>query len=205
MPWVIGLIVVLGGLILAVQAVRAQVGQDKPGITVERMAHASNAEIERMLGQIEARPAPEEKMGAMCYDMVMPSPVTEYVCPACGEKTLYPVAKSRWPAPLNHLEKLRRLQAEAQVEAGKRGASVELDEQAYCRNCGPKFVDVPAAVLVVRVPDGRETRTQVFTDDDLRLLRDFFAGKDVKVGPQDDETPLKRSLPRLRNLLGMAE
>jgi hypothetical protein len=205
MPWMIGLAVLLGGLLLAVQAVRAQGWKGEPGITVERMVQASNAEIEMMLGQIEARPAPEQKMGAMCYDMCMPSPVTEYVCPACGEKTLYPVAENRWSTPLNHLENLRRLQAEAQAEADKRGASVALDEQAYCRNCGPTFVDVPAAVLVVRMPDGRETRTDVFTEDDLRLLRDFFAGKDVKVGPQDDETPLKRSLPRLRNLMGLAE
>jgi hypothetical protein len=205
MPWMIGLAVLLGGLLLAVQAVRAQGWTGDPGITVERVTRASNAEIEMMLGQIEARPAPEQKMGAMCYDMCMPPPVTEYVCPSCGEKTLYPVAESQWSTPLNHLENLRRLQAEAQVEAGKRGASVELDEQAYCRNCRPMAVDVPAAVLVVRLPDGRQTRTEVFADDDLRLLRDFFAGKDVKVGPQDDETPLKRSLPRLRNLMGLAE
>lgn len=205
MPWVIGLAVLLGGVLLAMQAVRAQGGPGEPGITVERMVQASNAEIERMLGEVEARPAPEQKMGAMCYEMVMPSPVTEYVCPACGEKTLYPVAKDPWQTPLNHLEDLRRVQAEAQVEAAKRGAAVELDEKAYCRNCGPAVVDVPAAVLVVRTPDGRQARTEVFTADDLRLLRDFFAGKDVKVGPQDDETPLKRSLPRLRNLMGLAE
>ena len=197
--------VLLGGVLLAMQAVRAQGGPGEPGITVERMVQASNAEIERMLGEVEARPAPEQKMGAMCYEMVMPSPVTEYVCPACGEKTLYPVAKDPWQTPLNHLEDLRRVQAEAQVEAAKRGAAVELDEKAYCRNCGPAVVDVPAAVLVVRTPDGRQARTEVFTADDLRLLRDFFAGKDVKVGPQDDETPLKRSLPRLRNLMGLAE
>ncbi|HOO20587.1 MAG TPA: hypothetical protein PLJ99_00180 [Kiritimatiellia bacterium] len=205
MPWVLGLIVLLGGLLLAVQAVRAQGGEGEPGITVERVTRASNAEIERMLGRIEARPAPEQKMGAMCYDMCMPPPVTEYVCPVCGEKTLYPVPENQWSTPLNRLEGLRRLQAEAQVEAGKRGASVELDEQAFCRKCRPMAVDEPASVLVVRLPDGRETRTVVFTEDDLRVLRDFFAGRDVKVGSQDDETPLKRSLPRLRSLLGMAE
>ena len=205
MPWMIGLIVLLGGLFLAVQMVRAQGREKEAGITVERMVRASNAEIERMLERIETRPAPEMKMGAMCYDMCMPPPVTEYVCPVCGEKTLYPVPEGHWSTPLNSLEDLRRMQAQAQMEAGKRGASVELDEMAYCRNCRPAAVDHPAAVLVVRLPDGRQTRTEDFAEDDLGLLRDFFAGKDVKVGPQEDEMPLKESLPRLRELLGMGE
>ena len=97
------------------------------------------------------------------------------------------------------------MQAQAQGEAGKRGSSVELDEKAYCRNCQPTAEAHPAAVLVVRLPDGSQTRTEDFTEDDLGLLRDFFAGKDVKVGAQDDEMPLKESLPRLRELLGMAK
>ena len=205
MPWMIGLIVLLGGLVLAVQVVRVHGREAEAGITVEGMARASNAEIERMLERIETRPAPEMKMGAMCYDMCMPPPVTEYVCPVCGEKTLYPVPKGQWSTPLNFLEDLRGMQAQAQMEAVKRGASVELDEKAYCRNCRPEAVERPAAVLVVQLPDGRQTRTENFTEGDLGLLRDFFAGKDVKVGDQDDEMPLKESLPRLRELLGMAE
>ena len=205
MPWMIGLIVLLGGLVLAVQVVRVHGREAEAGITVEGMARASNAEIERMLERIETRPAPEMKMGAMCYDMCMPPPVTEYVCPVCGEKTLYPVLEGDWSTPLNSLEDLRRMQAQSQGEAGKRGASVELDEKAYCRNCQPTAEAHPAAVLVVRLPDGRQTRTEDFTEDDLGLLRDFFAGKDVKVGAQDDEMPLKESLPRLRELLGMAK
>ena len=51
-------------------------------------------------------------MGAMCYDMCMPPPVTEYVCPVCGEKTLYPVPEGHWSTPLNSLEDLRRMQAQ---------------------------------------------------------------------------------------------
>lgn len=205
MPWAIGLVAVLAGLFLAGLAVRAR-GQVEPPIpTVERMTRASNAEIERMLSRIEERPAPKEKMGAMCYDMCLPPPVTEYVCPVCGEKSLYPAKENRWSTPLNRLEGLRRLQREAQAEAGRRGAAVALDEQAFCRHCRPQAAEEPSAALVVRLPDGRETRTETFTEEDLRLLRDFFAGKDVRVGPQDDETPLKRSLPRLRDLLGLAE
>ena len=205
MPWMIGLIVLLGGLLLAVQMVREQGREKEAGITVERMVRASNAEIERMLERIETRPEPEMKMGAMCYDMCMPPPVTEYVCPVCGEKTLYPVPEGHWSTPLNSLEGLRRMQAQAQMEAEKRGASVELDEKIFCQNCRSAAVENPSAVLVVRLPDGRQTQTEGFTEDDLGLLRDFFAGKDVKLGARDDEMPLKKSLPRLRKLLGMAE
>jgi hypothetical protein len=202
MPWMIWVVLMLIGLGVAGFAVRARAQEDKGGVvTVERVTRASNAEIEQMIDKLEARPAPEAKMGAMCYDMVMPSPVTEYVCPVCGEKTLYPLEEGHWRTPLNELERLRKNEREAQMAAEKLGAVIFLDEKQFCRHCQPDFEGEPHAALVTRLPNGREKRTEGFTVRDLWILRDFFSGKDVVVGSQDDEEPLKDQLPRLRELM----
>lgn len=206
MPWLIALVLIVGGLCWAGLAVRAQAQEEKTPVTVERISNASSAEIERMLSDIEMRPAPKAtKMGAMCYDIIMPPPVTEYVCPVCGEKTLYPVGERKWSTPLNDLEYLRRLQAMAVKPAKKRDADVTLDEQQFCRKCMPDFTNTPQAILVVELPDGRIRRTDKFDHHDLLMLRDFFAGKRLVTGVNDAETPLKNELPRLRELLGMPE
>ena len=205
MPWLIALVLILGGLCWAGFAVRAQAQEKKAPVTVEQVSNASSAEIERMLRDVETRPAPEPKMGAMCYKVAMSAPATEYVCPVCGEKTVYPLGEKQWQTPLNGLEDLRSLQAKAQEQAQRRQASVTLDEKQFCRQCLPDFTNTPQAVLVVELPDGREQRTERVGENDLRMLRDFFAGRNVLKGPQDDEEPLKNELPRLRELLGLEE
>lgn len=206
MPWMIALVLLLGGVLFAGLAVRARAQEGAGVVTAERISQASNAEIEGMLARIETQPAPMEKMGAMCYEMSMPAPVTEYVCPVCGEKTLYPLAKGDWAMPLNGLEGLRQMQAEAQAQAEKRGVSVTLDESAFCRNCMPQAPEGdPEAVLVVRLPDGKVVRSENISSYDLRILRDFLAGSDVLKGSHDEEIPLKDLLPKLNALLGMAE
>lgn len=205
MPWMIALILVMAGICFTGFMMRAQAQEGKPAVTVETVTQASNPEIEQMLREIETRPAPEPKMGAMCYDMAMPSPVTDYVCPICGEKTLYPVAENKWSTPLNNLEELRELQAKAQKAASKREASVTLDETQFCRKCMPGFTNVPQAVLVVSTSEGCEQRTERFSAYDLMMLRDFFSGKAKVIGYTEDQQPLKEYLPRLRELLGLKE
>ena len=39
--------------------------------------------------------------------------------------------------------------------------------------------------------------------DDLKLIREFLAGERAHQGPQDEETPLKDHLGRIRELLGI--
>ncbi len=204
MPWLIALILVAGGLCLAGLAMRAQAPDGQGPVTVAKVSNASNAEIERMLRKIETSPTPPiTKMGAMCYDMALPTPVTEYVCPVCGEKTLYPVGDKLWGTPVNGLEELRKLQIQANKQARKREAAVTLDERQFCRKCLPDFTNTPQAVLVVELPDGQEQRTERFSETDLLMLKDFFAGKRITTWVNDAEMPLKNDLPRLRELLGM--
>ena len=205
MPWLIALILVAGGLCLAGLAVRAQAQEAPAPVTVEKMSTASNAEIEQMLRKIETSPAPEPKMGAMCYRVSMPEPITEYVCPVCGEKTVYPIGERGWSSPLHMLEPLQVLQSAANQAAAGKQASVTLDERQFCRKCLPDFTNAPQAVLVVKLPDGQEQRTPEFSITDFQILRDFFSGKAEVTGGNDFETPLKNDLSRLRELLGLKE
>jgi hypothetical protein len=203
MPWLIALVLMVGALCFAGFVVRIQAQEGAGALTAEKVAKASSAEIERMLGDLEVRPAPEAKLGAMCYAPMRPSPVTEYVCPVCGEKTLYAPDERERETPVNGLEFMRRAELATQQAARKKGASVRLDEKQFCRHCLPAFEGVPRAALVVRLPNGSETRTEDFKALDLWMLRDFFDGKRVLTGGNDSETPLKDQVPRLRELLGL--
>lgn len=205
MPWLLGMAMVLCGIGLAAFALRANAQAGPGGVTVEKVSQASNAEIERMLRAVEAGPVPELKMGAMCYAPLPPMTHYEYVCPVCGEKTLFAAeARQNW-IPATVIDSLRRARDAAAAAAAKVGAAVALDEKQFCRKCQPGFADVPQAAVVVTLPDGREQRTEAIQLQDLWILRDFFGGKNVLVGGNESESPLKGSLPRLRELLGMTQ
>lgn len=201
MPWISILLLAIGAMLFAGLAAKTHAEEASPPVTVKRMTRASNEQIERMIDELETQPAPEAKMGAMCYEMAMPTPVTEYVCPECGAKSLYPKLEGEWAMPLNDLETLREAETAAQAAAEELGATVYLDEKQFCRQCQPEFEGTPHAVLVTRLPNGRQKSTEDFTVRDLWILRDFFSGKDVVVGSQAGEKPLKDELPRLRELM----
>ena len=202
MPWLIAMVVVCG-LGLTVLAVRANAQEGAGGVTVEKVTKASNAEIQDMLQKVETAPAPAPKMGAMCYAPLPPVTHYEYVCPVCGEKTLYAAGTNPYYVPAASIVAFRQAREAAQEAATKAGAAVALDEKQYCRKCLPDFTNTPRAALEVTLPDGHVQRTEAIRLQDLWMLRDFFSGKAVLVGGNDSESPLKNDLPRLRELLGM--
>ena len=203
MPWLIAMLVVCG-IGLTVFAVRANAQEGTGGVTVEKVSRASNAEIGRMLQQVETAPAPAPKMGAMCYAPLPPVTHYEYICPVCGEKTLYAAGTNQFYGPAATIEAFRRARDAAEAAAAKVGAAVALDEKQYCRKCLPDFTNTPQAAVAVTLPDGHVQRTEAIQLQDLWMLRDFFSGKTVLVGGNDSESPLKHDLPRLRELLGMS-
>ena len=203
MPWLIAMLVVCG-IGLTVFAVRAQAqGGTSGGVTVEKVSQATNADIERMLQRVETAPVSAPKMGAMCYAPLPPETHYEYVCPVCGEKTLYAAGTNEYYVPAANIEAFRRARTAAQEAAAKAGAAVALDEKQYCRKCLPEFTKTPQPAVEVTLPDGHVQRTEAVQLQDLWMLRDFFSGKTVLVGGNDSESPLKNDLPRLRELLGM--
>ncbi|MDR0902934.1 MAG: LysM peptidoglycan-binding domain-containing protein [Opitutaceae bacterium] len=167
----------------------------------------SREKLREMLRRIENEPAPEQKMGAMCYAMAVPPDRAEYVCPSCGQKTLYAGTKNN-RSPTVHLisrelTAMRRLASEIQ----KHTNAVTLLEDEFCSHCrGPVLVpgvsDSPTARLRVRLDEKTETITRGVTENDLRLLLGFFSGALDWKAFNDGTLPLKASLPRLRRLLG---
>ena len=155
----------------------------------------SKGEVKRLLATIERAQAPEPKMGAMCYRMALPPDRMEYVCPTCGEKTLYEKEVSwTW---MHQLDACRRLFKEL-----PKHDTMTLDESSFCRKCQPG-TNKPSLRLLIRFDDGTTNVVSPVWSEDLGLLRDFLGGKLAVKGAQDFETPLKSHLPRLRQLLGV--
>jgi hypothetical protein len=90
-------------------------------------------------------------IGAMCYARVAIPETSEYICPKCGEKTLYP-RESKQPDNLNtimmvhyELEQCRRqVKQIAQL-------AVELDGSQFCKKCSPN-TQKPQLILVIHFP-----------------------------------------------------
>jgi len=153
----------------------------------------------------KSRPPAKLKMGAMCYTPA-PHPLTaDYVCPKCGEKTVYAFDSSdaaNRARNYDAIEALLQLTACRRGLAAIRGLDAELDESEFCRKCSPK-ASQPRLILVVRYPDGAPPhRFAGVTGEDLVLIREFLSGSRRHVGPNEGDSPLKDSIPRLRELLG---
>jgi hypothetical protein len=160
----------------------------------------SRADIADRLAALARDPAPAELTpGAMCYETMGPPDRAEYVCPTCGEKTLYASTEEdyfRASRAGNDVPECRRL------ASGIRDLNVRLDESEFCEKCRPG-VATPRLALVVRYPDGREVRTEDANSLDLTLLVEFTTGSRKHDGGMEGETPLKEHLPRLQALLGV--
>jgi len=170
---------------------------ENPGISSETVVSLSMDQIELLLARLEREEPPEPRMGAMCYAPMMIPDSAEYICPACGEKTMYGGGMFAY---MNHeLEAARRL-AES-IDAAT-DFSVVLDESSFCEFCSVHGVG--SAVLVLRVvgENGEETSNSVSVDD-LRKLDAFLKGSLCWTTSNDGQEPLQRYAGRMRELLGI--
>ncbi len=166
-----------------------------PALQAGQLAVMSKADIRKLLATLEKAQVPETKIGAMCYKPVGPPDRMEYVCPVCGEKTLYAKELSwKWT---RELENCRRTFKEI-----PNNGSIRLDETSFCKKCQPNAKE-PMLNLSIRFDDGTTNNVSNISSQDLYLLRDFFKGKLSVTGPQDETTPINKSLPRLHELLGI--
>jgi hypothetical protein len=180
MPYVFAaaLVLVLGILLILVPRARSSDGSDG-----------------------SARPPPPA-VHAMCYKPRPTSTTTDFVCPKDGARTQYPV-NGRLAARLRELPRLQASARQLAAPAVAARATIVLDLSEFCRTCTPKPPAMPAAVLKVKLPAGKQTRTRGITPEDLVLLAEFFAGSDEHQRDDGKTVPLERSLPRIRKLLGM--
>jgi hypothetical protein len=161
----------------------------------------SRDETKARLKKLSESPPPKDlKMGAECYKVAMPPDRAEYLCPVCGERTLFVSEKGRNADAAfitRELPDCRRLIKEI------KGLDVELDESQFCKKCSPSAKN-PSLILIVRYRGQNAPFKCAHIDrDDLVLLREFAEGKDRHRDSYDFETPLKEHIKRLNELLGV--
>lgn len=167
-----------------------------PVVTVQQVDSMSRAQIERMLQTLQQQKAPKPTMGAMCYDMAGPPPTADYVCPVCGQKTVYSTDTSfiAW-----ELDGCRR-EFEQMTKIGD--LKMALDESSFCAQCSLNATR-HELVLNITYSDGTTHSAGGIHRSDLRMLTYFFKGSLSFKGLQDGTKPLKDQIPRLRELLGV--
>lgn len=157
-------------------------------------------DVDRLLKRLAEKPVPTKlEMGAMCYDMAMPPERAEYVCPACGTKTIHATkGPDGWNVPALSVKDYRT----AIEQLRKLGLDARLDESSLCSACRKEGVSGLFLEVTIK---GRVIRNALQREDDLRKLIAFVQGDLVWKGEQDRELPLKPELPRIRQLLGVNE
>jgi len=155
----------------------------------------SKKDIEKMLLDLsKSNPKNLESMGAMCYDMAAPPQRAEYICPICGEKTLY---ENNYTTLISwELQQMRELVNNI------KSISCKLDESQFCRSCSPKIIN-PELCLIVNIEEKNEHKTCNIDEQDVILLNEFLSGSKIHKTFNDAEQPLKQYLPRIEELLGI--
>jgi len=157
--------------------------------------------LKARLEKLSKSPPPKNlKMGAMCYDMAEPPDRIDYVCPACGEKTLYARDDKNRGSLTFFLS--YQLQECREIAKKVKGLDIVLGEHEFCRKCSPA-TKAPVLILKVNYPGEKTHVVRDVHEDDLGLLVEFMNNSDRHVGGQGRETPLKDYVPRLRELLGI--
>ncbi|MGD9126609.1 MAG: hypothetical protein PVH19_04450 [Planctomycetia bacterium] len=220
------LLAILGVLLLSLVILMGAAGQTRKPVpakptapppqttTAETVKSMSRAEIESMLKKIETSEAPKPKMGAMCYDVAMPPNRGEYVCPVCGEKTLYATKNEKdpdskdgtlsvdWPAIKILQWDLKACRREMEAIHKDSKLALTLDESSFCKKCQPK-AKKQELQLKVTYDDGKTYTVSSINHSDLLLLRDFLKGQLSFATENDGTYPIRQNLKRLRELLVM--
>lgn len=170
----------------------------KTQITRQNIRSLSREQIQEKLRILESSQLPPEpQIGAMCYAVAGHPSRAEYVCPKCGEKTLYSNNSAKFIA--RQLEACRR---EFKMLQGMPELSLTLDESSFCAHCKPEFRP-HQLVLTVNYADGSSRTSTPISLDDLRILRSFMNGDALYETSSNGPRPLKNEIPRLRELLGV--
>ncbi len=170
----------------------------KTSINISSLKSLSKTEVNMLLARLKVEKAPESVMGAMCYSPMMLPASAEYVCPVCGEKTLYESSNTafiEW-----ELAGCRRM-----VESINQNTDFEvtLQEELYCDFCSPNpDEDNPTLFLKTTYENGDEFINQI-SPTDLRMLDSFVQGNLYYSTSNDARYPLQDYAERMAILLGL--
>jgi len=146
---------------------------------------------------------------ACCYEPAGVPVNTAYVCPKCGQRTLYPTGGDVSNVDAATCSAGMALQvglpACRQIASGIRGFVVELDESEFCRNCSPN-VKKPQLIAVVRGPgDAQPRRVKGIGQTDLRRLQEYLRDREKALAGMKRDSlgkPDPDQMNKLRGLLG---
>lgn len=167
-----------------------------PATSAAAVKSMTRKELQSSLKKLSDAPAPPRAMGAMCYETVGPPATAKYVCPICGEHTLY--TNDTWEVDYG-IQACRR---EFDLLQGIAQHAVSLDEADFCRKCRPSVAS-PKLALVTVIDGNRTNRVTGITNDDIRILHEFLTGKTTHMTSTGGEIPLKEFIPRIELLLGI--
>ncbi|MFH1709118.1 MAG: hypothetical protein ABIF71_14535 [Planctomycetota bacterium] len=184
-------------------------GPGQTGAVHPSSGPGTRAEMAKRLTDLARSSPPKDlAMGAMCYDTAMAPARAEYICPACGTKTLYAAAlEGADPDRTVAREVIDAVRGD--VEAGRRmvgqlpGVKASIDESQFCKKCTPD-VKTPTLILNIQYTgDAASQRVEGITGFDFQLLNEFLTGENKHKGFTGQEEPLKEYLPRLELILGV--
>jgi hypothetical protein len=156
----------------------------------------------------KTRSPKELSRGAMCYKMAGPPNRVEFICPVCGERTLYSVpdrGSGRSAGPLSLIVKYlaRELPACTRLADSLRQYQIQLIQTKYCKKCSPQEQNPQLGLKTTYADTSVPHIVWGVTSDDCRLLKEFFDGENKHRDFFDRETPMKKLIPRLEELLGV--
>jgi hypothetical protein len=152
----------------------------------------------------ETTPPTNLSYGAKCYSKAyFNNNVFEYICPVCGEKTIY--KKKNGDNNFFLIENILAFDLEIcrkQIEKVK-GINILLDESEFCNKCKPNKKN-PSLCLKVNIAGQTDsTRVCNITSRDIILLQEFLTDKLIHKGEYDEEYPLVKYSVRIKELLGI--
>ena len=164
----------------------------------ETLTSLSTTQINILLARLEIKEPPQATMGAMCYEAMAAPAVAEYICPVCGEKTIYNYSQSAF---INwQLDNCRRL---AESINSRTDFEILLDEGLFCDFCSPDAGDEEPALLLCVIRENGEEVVNRVNIYDLMKLDSFLGGNLYYLTETDGEEPLQDSAERIRELLGL--
>ncbi len=134
--------------------------------------------------------------GAMCYEMAAPPDYAVYVCPKCGQKTMY--ARTEYFHIVDEAQECRN------AIANIPGLDLRLEEKNFCHACDPDTTQAPQLNLAIRYKgENQEEIISGVNAEDLALMYEFMNGDKTHAYFNEREEPLKDYLDRLERLLSL--
>ena len=158
------------------------------------------SELEKRLVSLsESKPPKNLSMGAMCYDMCMPTGTLDLICTHCKQKNVHE----------NTFTIGRVLECERMVQAirkAKEGIDAKLDNRAYCSKCSKDKKEVTKSLfLEVKYSGSEKTHRTEIDFDSLQAVLAFVQGKDRIANDTGQETALRDKVKIIRTALGLEE